>query len=112
VLELRGDTDLAQEALAITVKRVEDLDCLRAVRRGGRISRRSQQLDCDASVQALVVAMVDLAHAAAAEQSVYPVPSCEQFCHASPRTYTPVSRAISARSRASASSRAGSVMIR
>ena len=48
----------------------------------------------------------------AAEQPVYPVPPCEQFRHASPRANTPVSRAISARSRASASSRAGSVMIR
>ena len=34
VLELRGDPDLAQEPLAVTVQRVEDLDRLRAVRRG------------------------------------------------------------------------------
>ena len=66
----------------------------------------------DAPVEALVVAVVNLAHAAAAEQPVYPVTPREQFRHASPRLNTPVSRAISARSRASASSRAGSVMIR
>src|ERR1019366_7098037 len=112
VLELRGDTDLAQEPLAVAVQRVEDLYRFRAVRRGGGVSRWPQPLDRDAPAQALVVAVVDLAHAAAAEQPVYPVTPREQFRHASPRLNTPVSRAISARSRASASSRAGSVMIR
>ena len=79
MLQLGGDPDLAQEPLAVAVQRVEDLDRLRAVRRGGRIGRGPQHLDRHAPVQALVVAVVDLAHAAPAEQAVDPVPPGEQF---------------------------------
>ena len=75
-----------------------------------------EDLDRYPPVQALVVAVEDLAHAASAEQSVYPVPPGEHpFLVRGGHSVRPsplVSRCISARSFASASSRAGSVMIR
>jgi hypothetical protein len=122
-LQPRGHPDLAQEPLLVPVERVEDLHRLRRVRRGGHVGRRPEQLDRYWPVQPLVIAEVDLTHAAPAEQPVNPVPPGEApfpVRHQPPPLNRPdrntpdppVSRSISARSRASASSRNGSVMIR
>jgi hypothetical protein len=79
MLEPRGHPDLAQEPLAVTVARVEDLHRLWAVRLSGHERRGPQHLDRDLPVEPFVVAVVDLAHAAAAEQPVHPVPPRQQL---------------------------------
>jgi hypothetical protein len=77
--QLGHNPDLAQEPLAVPLQVIEDLDGLRAVWCCGHVRRGPQHLDRDTPVQPLVVAVVNLAHAALAEQPVDPVPPGEQF---------------------------------
>src|SRR6202453_1560605 len=86
-LQPSGHPDLAQEPPLVPIKRIEDLHRLRRVRRRRHVRRWPEQLNRDWPVEPLVVAEMDLAHAAPAEQAVDPVPAGEPpfpVCHLPP----------------------------
>ena len=80
VLQPGGHPDLPQEPPAVPVLGIEDLSRLGRIRRYPRCrARRPQHLDRHPPVEPLVVAEVDLAHAAPPEQPVHPVPPGQQL---------------------------------
>ncbi len=77
VFEARGGPDLAEEAGPVALLCVEQFQRIGAVA-GDVAGGLAEHLDRDRTVEALVVAVVDLAHPAPAEQRVDPVAPAEQ----------------------------------
>ncbi|SKS23209.1 Uncharacterised protein [Mycobacteroides abscessus subsp. abscessus] len=113
VLQLRRGSDLPHKSLTVSLVRVENLGGFRAVSRCRQRCRRAQHLDRNPAVESLVIAVEHFAHPTAAERSVHPVTAFipPLLGHGS-TVGSAVTCTSSALSFASATSRAGSVIIR